>query len=376
MDPESDDTTIPDDVLDPGTGTDQTPEPTIDEALEDSIDRAIEDTPASDGDDLPADEPPAEPAPESDEPAKDEPAADEPKNPEPDDKQPEADKPQPDAETEAEITALGLKEKSAARFRELTAEVKELAPIREQLKAAGIENVADLPQVVKRAQDGEYLVSSIEKTGVTPDDFTRLLDYGATIAAARNGDRAAVERAFEEVGKEYAAIAKALGKEIPGVFDPLDAHEDLRTAVGNGDMDRKHAVELATARERSQTLQQHHQQTAQQQQAEAVQQQALQQIVQFDQQMAQDPGYQAKRPILDAMVRNIRSTLPPHQWLHATQQAYASIPDVAPPPAQVTPPAPAPSAVRPGGPRGTMAPQKFTSVEDALDFALEGPASR
>lgn len=387
MDPNDTDT-IPDDVLNPDKPDEKEQEPSLDEALAESLDRAI------DEDDAPGDEAKPDAKPDAAKPeakaegedgAKPEktddgkqPEAKKPGEEKPDSKKPEDAKPEPDPEAEAEITALGLKEKAAARFRELTAELKALAPLREQLEGAGIKDIGELPKLVKRAEDGEYLIGSIEQTGITPDDFTRLLDYASTITAGRNGDRVAVERAFEAVGKEYAAIAKALGKEVPGVYDALDAHADLKAAVESGDLDRKHAAELAMARDRTQSLQQHQQQTTQHQQTEAAQQQALQQIVQFDKQQAQNPTYAAKRPILDAMVRNIRATLPPDQWLQATQQAYATIPDVAPaaPAAPAKPAEPAPSAVRPGGPRGSLSPKKFESVEDALDFALDGPASR
>ena len=367
MDPDIDNPTpddLPDDVLNGAEDGDN--EESLDDALAESLDRAIEED-SDDADDEPED-PPAD---EEGEPAAPEVKPDE---GEPEAKKPEGDQPkaQPDADTEAEIASLGLKEKSAARFREMASEIKQLAPIRDQLKAAGVEDFAELPRVVQRAKDADDLVAMIGDTGATPDQYGQTLDYLKVANAAASGDPKAAEQALEMIMAEAAVWAKALGREIPGVHDPLAGHDDLAAAVEQGDMDRKHAVELAAARERSQTMQQHRQQATQQQQGEAVQQQARQQLVQWDQQMAQDPAYQAKRPMLDAMVRNIRATLPPDQWLAATQQAFASIPDVPTP----APRAPAPSPVRPGGPRGGLAPKKFESVEDALDFALDGPASR
>lgn len=366
MDPNAPETAgdeLPDDVL---NGADDAPEESLDDALAESLDRAIEEEP-----DNADDEPEDPPADEEGEPAAPEVKPDE---GEPEAKKPEGEQPkdQPDADTEAEIASLGLKEKSAARFREMATEIKELAPIRDQLKAAGVESINDLPRVIERAKDADGLIAMITDTGATPDQYGQTLDYLKVANAAASGDPKAAEQALEMIMSEAAVWAKALGREIPGVHDPLAGHDDLAEAVEQGDMDRKHAVELAAARERSQSMQQHQQQTSQQQQAETMQQQARQQLVQWDQQMAQDPAYQAKRPMLDAMVRNIRATLPPDQWLAATQQAFASIPDVPTP----APRAPAPSPVRPGGPRGGLAPKKFESVEDALDFALDGPASR
>ncbi len=371
MDPNAPETPgdeLPDDVL---NGDTEAPEESLDDALAESLDRAIEET-----DDEPAADPPegeeAEAGEQPDEPGDDaEPKKS--KDDKPEAKQDDPGKaPEQDAETEAEIASLGLKEKSAARFREMASEIKQLAPIREQLKAAGVEDVAELPKVIERAKAADDLIGMVTETGATPDQYGMSLDYLKLANAASRGDMKAAEQALELVMAEAATWAKALGRELPGVHDPLAGHDDLAEAVENGDMDRKHAVELAAARERAQAIQQHQQQTSQQQQAEVAQQQARQQLVQWDQQMAQDPSYQAKRPMLDAMVRNIRATLPPDQWLAATQQAYASIPDVAPP----QPREPAPSPVRASGPRGGLAPKKFDSVEDALDFALDGPASR
>lgn len=371
MDPNTPETAgdeLPDDVL---NGADDAPEESLDDALAESLGRAIEE-----GDDEPAADPPEGDEAEADEPKPDESddtAAKKPEDAKPADKSDDPGKaPEPDADTEAEIASLGLKEKSAARFREMASEIKQLAPIREQLKAAGVEDFAELPRVVERAKAADDLIGMVQDTGATPDQYGMSLDYLKLANAASRGDTKAAEQALELVMAEAATWAKALGRELPGVHDPLAGHDDLAEAVEQGDMDRKHALELAAARERAQTIQQHQQQTSQQQQVEAAQQQARQQLVQWDQQMAQDPAYQAKRPMLDAMVRNIRATLPPDQWLAATQQAFASIPDVPTP----APRAPAPSPVRPGGPRGGLAPKKFESVEDALDFALDGPASR
>lgn len=312
----------------------------------------------------PQDEP--EPVPGSNEAAEAERAAAD-KATQPDDKQPA-----PDKDTEDEIAALGLKEKSAARFRELTAEVKALAPIREQLEKAGIKDVAELPRLVRDAQDGADLVKMVQGTGADPEQFGLTLDYLSAVSAASKGDRAAGEAAWTMWLSEGKALAQALNKEMPGVFDPLAAHDDLADAVEKGDMSRQHALEVAHARSHQQALSQHRQRTQEQERVTQVQQQAVQQgiasLQQWEQQaMAKDPDYAAKRPALNAKVAEIRQMLPPAQWAYATELAYQAIRASAPAPA---PKLPTPGPVRPGGPRPTMAPTTFNSVEDALDYGI------
>lgn len=57
---------------------------------------------------------------------------------------------------------------------------------------------------------------------------------------------------------------------------------------------------------------------------------ALQQLVDYDAYMLKnDPTYASKRSKLDALVREIRKSRPPQEWLEATSEAYRSIPSEA-----------------------------------------------
>lgn len=297
-----------------------------------------------------------------------EPAA-EPEVTEPEAKEPEVVKPEADADAEAEIVSLGLKERSAARFRELTAEVKELAPIREALKSAGIEDIADIPKIVERAKAGEDMISMVMETGMDARQYGMVLDYGKFVSGAMKGDRASAEKALELAQAEVVALSKALGKEVAGVYDPIAEHKDLAEALDNGEITREYALQVAASRVHQGAVKQVQEQSTQQRELEAAQAQGIAHLNGFEAHMQSDPQWAAKRPILNAMVANIRQTLPPDRWLAATQQAYATIPDVALSP---TPkPTPAPSAVRPSGPRPNMAPATFNSAEEALDYALK-----
>ncbi|AEM50791.1 hypothetical protein [Stenotrophomonas maltophilia] len=285
--------------------------------------------------------------------------------------------PQPDADTEAEITALGLKEKSAERFRGMAAEIKELAPLREAMKAAGIEDVARLPELVQRSKVGEDMVQMVVETGASPEQYGMALDYLGLIGKAQQGDMVAAEKAYTTMTGELAALAKLLGKEVPGVHDPLANHQDLRAEVEAGDLPRARAVEIAGQRDRTAyTGSVERQRTESQHAAEQAEQQGIQWLNQFDADMAAaDPSYEAKRPALNEAVRGIRQNYHPSQWAQQTALAYARIQApvavAAPPAAPAQPATPRPGPMRPSGPRPAMDPTSFATPMDAMEYGIQ-----
>ncbi|MGR0016006.1 hypothetical protein [Stenotrophomonas maltophilia] len=283
---------------------------------------------------------------------------------------------QPDADTEAEITALGLKEKSAERFRGMAAEIKELAPLREAMKAAGIEDVARLPELVQRSKVGEDMVQMVVETGASPEQYGMALDYLGLIGKAQQGDLVAAEKAYEVMGKEYAALAKMLGKEAPGIHDPLANHQDLRAEVEAGDLPRARAVEIAGQRDReAYTGSVERQRTETQQAMTQAQKDAYDGLQAYDAEMtATDPSYLAKRDILQVHVNRIMATYPPREWERRTAIAYASIKLPEQPMTPAAPAAPAqprPGPMRPSGPRPAMDPTTFASPMDALEYGIQ-----
>lgn len=275
------------------------------------------------------------------------------------------------AEAAKEAASLGLGHKASERFHQLTDQVKQLAPYREALEKIGIKDPAQIPALVDRAKIGEDMVKMVTDTGATAEDYGATLDFLGLMGQVRQGDRAAAEKAYEMVQGQVTELAKFLGKEVPGVHDPLQDHADLAEAVDAGDITRKHALELAAARAQQQAQQQRQQLEMQTQAGAQEQAQAIGWLQQYDAQMvAADPTYAAKRPILDALVKNIRATLPPAQWPQAVQSAYASIPAISTAPAPAAAPSkPPPGPMRPGGPRPTMIPQ-FDDPMEALNFGL------
>lgn len=291
-------------------------------------------------------------------------------------------KPEPDAEAVAEAKALGLKDKANERFVAMAGEIKALAPIKAALEQAGIKDVAELPKMVERARAADDMIAMVMETGADAEQYGMTLDYLSLVNKGLRGDRASVEKAFEMVQGEYLNLAKALGREVPGLHDPVAAHPDLVEELRNGDITRARALELAAQRQASSAQQQAAQQAAQQQTQAQQQQQATETgraaIAQWDQAMRADPKYIAKRAILDPIVRNIRATLPPGQWLAATQQAYAAIPDVPvaqPAAAGGQPQArPLPSAIRGTGAARQLSPTSFDDPMEAMDAALADAA--
>lgn len=283
-----------------------------------------------------------------------------------------------DQAIEDEIAGYKLSEKASERFRGMAAEIKELAPIKEELTKLGIKSVAELPVLAQRAQVGDDMVSMIRETGANAEQYGMTLDYLGLITAASNGDMTAAEKAFAIATKEIGVLAAMLGKEIPGVHDPLAQHADLKGAVEAADMTRAYALEVAKSRTQGtihqsvakRTREQQVEQQRQDDEARA-QQQGVAFLTRFDQEMtASDPTYAAKRPILNAMVANIRRTLPPSDWEKETRAAYAMIPAPAAPAAAAAPATPTPGPVRPSGPRAVMVPE-FDDPMAALDAGID-----
>jgi len=269
----------------------------------------------------------------------------------------------------------GTKAETTERFNKMRegydALHKEHATVKAALDAAGIKDVSTLPQVFERAKIGDDMLAMVGETGANAQQYGQALGYLTDINAfATKGDKAAGERALATMQQEIQVLAKALGKPIEGIHDPLQGHPDLLAAVESGEVSRKWATETAAARDREATAE-HRRTTAERTTAAQNDEQAAVQFLRdFDaQRRADDPRYAEKRPILDGLVTTIRSTLPPSKWKEATERAYSAIVlPAAPAPAAAAKPPPGP--VRPNGPRPTMAPQ-YDNPLDALDAGIK-----
>lgn len=275
-------------------------------------------------------------------------------------------------DVEQEIKDLGIKnEKAAERFRGMT---KEIGTLRSALKAAGVEDVAALPELVARAKNGEDMIGMVMDTGADAEHFGQALEFLKLDAAAVRGDKAAAKQAFEILQVQIQGYARTLGIEVPGIADPLADHPDLLAEIEAGDLTRKRALEIVGTRNHEALTNTHATRVQEREGLTRKQQEAVEQgrqdIVAWDADMiANDPTYASKRDALFPLVAEIRATKPPHDWARLAALAYARIPTPQAAPVQTTKP--------PVGPvrsnRGTsgMVPDLRTMTpEQALDVAL------
>jgi hypothetical protein len=286
----------------------------------------------------------------------------------------EAAKSAPDETTEAEIKALGLKEgKSSDRFREMAGEIKTFAPIKDALEKAGIKDAAELPQIIQHATDYKELIGMVQDTGATPQQYGMTLDYLKVVNAANGGDRAAAEQAYTIVSGELAALAKLIGKEVPGLHDPLADHPDLQQQINMGEISRPAALELASLRQAHAMDDGRRQIETQRHDAQTEQQRGIEGLNALGAELSADPKYAQKAPVLVAALRAMQETTPPAKWVETARKIYASIPAMAAP---APPPPPAPARVTPGPVRGnTVRPAVMPVTDDPFEAMDQGIAA-
>ena len=310
-----------------------------------------------------SDAPPADPEPAPDAPPADAPADPEPK---PDEPPPAVDDAKPDVGKE--IADLGLKERSASRFREMSDEIRDFHKV---LADAGIQDAKSIPELAQRAKYGEDMVAMVMDTGADAEHFGQALDFLKLDAAAVRGDKQAAKQAFDILSQQLAGYGRMLGIDVPNVVDPLSEHPDLAKEVEAGELPRARALELAGIRnQEAHATQRTQAQTEGQQRAEQAIQAGRAALARWDDLMrASDAGYEAKRDALSAKVEHIRATKPPSEWLLETQLAYAALPNPQPVVEAAPVVKPVPGPVRGARSTPTMIPD-FATPEEALDFGI------
>lgn len=261
---------------------------------------------------------------------------------------------------DAEIAELGLKDRTADRFRELTS-------YKTALKEAGITDVAELPRVIERARFADDLETAIQDTGATPEQYGQAIKY---LALVNSGKPEMMAQAYDVMQAELAALAKALGREVPGVHDPLAEHEDLRDEVESGDLTRKRAIEIAQQRARDSLVEGRNNQAQEKHQQQEVFGKAIADLNVLGAQLkGSDPMYAAKIAALQPTIALIRERCQPHEWAARVQQAYRQVvlPAIAPAPAATLPP---PGPVRSVAPAGVHMAAEAKDPMDALNMGL------
>jgi len=260
------------------------------------------------------------------------------------------------ADIEKEIKDRGLKGDTATRFRELSNQVRELAPLREEMPR--------LREVERLHTQWQGLVA--DSTASAPQ-LEQALAY---IQSVNSGDPARLAQAAKAMMEEVKWAYTKLGWELPGVVDPLAAHADLNEAVEDGSMTRAGALEVAAARALAASTTARNEADTQTRARAQAEQTAIGQInVISDRLKAEDPLFAQKLPHLKPTVDLIKSSLPPAQWPAAIERAYRALPNPAPAPRPRTP-APGPMPLRPtgGNSAATTTVRKFTKQQvDAGD---------
>jgi len=207
-------------------------------------------------------------------------------------------------------------------------------------------------------------VETVQSTGATPEQFGGALSY---LKAVNSGTKEGMEQAYEMMSGELSVLAKQLGREVPGSYDPLTEHADLAQRVDDGLLERADALEIAQARA-GRTLDSGV--SAQRQEQASIQQQheaALADVTSYGAQMkASDPQYGVKAQAIKPIVERVIAALPPAQWAQAIKEAYNAV--------TIAAPAPAPSITAPlrptSTPGGNGVVKEPGNPREALDMAL------
>lgn len=225
---------------------------------------------------------------------------------------------------------------------------------------------AERDQAIATARQWTETVAS---TGATGEQFGATLGY---LQAVNEGTPEGYQRAWDMMLPEMQHLAQALGKDLPGLYDPLKDHADLREAIEDDKLTHAGALEIAEARHTKALRAAADKTASDRSTGDTVRQGALNSIAAFGAaERARDPVvYAAKMEVIGPAVKAVIARLPPAEWDAAIRELYVST--------QVRPPAPEPApvvvkgSIRPGGTigaGGSLA-KEPGSVLEAVDMAL------
>jgi hypothetical protein len=275
----------------------------------------------------------------------------------------------PDADTDQAVRDLGLKGKAEVRFREMAGTIKEVAPLREAFAKHGITDPAKVEELVQNSARAVEWETTVLASTATPEQFGSALNV---IKAMNSGDPRVMNIAFDSLLNEVSALGKKLGREVPGLIDPLEVHDDLRGEVESGDITRKRALEIAAQRASAARTAE----VSTEQQQAAAHQQAMSEAIGNvtalnDKLKASDPDFARKLPFLQPALDTIRANLHPSQWVAAIERAYHQLPALpVAAPVVASKPAISHMPVRTGGSGVPLQPKPRTDLE-AFDMGLQ-----
>lgn len=276
------------------------------------------------------------------------------------------------AALEEEAKSLGLRtQKATDRFRELSAQAKQIEPLQQQVE-----------QLSRPAEMWTHTEQFLEQNGLDLNTMGRALTMAAGI---QSSDFSVLEKTAAGLEMELKNVYQKLGRQGGG-YDPLaeDGNRDLREAVENGDVDQARALELAALRHKAQTYETQQRQSieSRQQQSEAEQSRAAavdELNALGEEYTAIDPRFQEKAAILEPVMKTLFAKSHPSQWASLYRDAYKQVrlPAATAPAARATVPPLRNQPMRAGTtPASAIGDPEPSGMDDVMNLALKAAAAR
>jgi hypothetical protein len=253
--------------------------------------------------------------------------------PKPDDKKtevptdPKADEPAVDPKPDG-----GMQKKPSDEFGELDKDVPPKTRERFETMKGRYDAVVGERDAFK--QQASEWVETVKSTGATPEQFGMSLNY---LKLVNDGTPESLQKAYDIMAGEMAVLAEALGREVPGVHDPLAKHPDLAKRVEEDTLDRADALEIAAGRQRTKLAEASATAATAGGEQQAAVDAGLRAVAAYgDVKRTTDPHYAAKTAAIKPLVERVVANLPPDQWAQSIKELYEAQPDpvvaAAPPP--------------------------------------------
>jgi hypothetical protein len=246
-------------------------------------------------------------------------------------------------------------------------------PLPNALKRETKERIQTLVGMVKEnstkletvTRERDEIFGVIKETQASPEQFGQALDYLRLINSPNRADK---ERALEFMQREIGAVARMLGKAVPGV-NLLEGHDDLINEVSTGRLSPERAQEIAAARAQAKFERETGEtRAALTRQAQTTQESVTEgkrQLSELGRQlMAADPAaYAAKKPILVESLKPVFAQIHPSLWAATFKRAYDKLPAPAPRPAPTPTTVPTNTPLRASNPAGGARPAPKSALE-------------
>lgn len=248
-------------------------------------------------------------------------------------------KPKPTKEDLAEADKLQLKGATRERFVGMSTTIREQATQIEAFKKP-FEGLVDFTKppaevaktidyVGRAAKDQMAWDDHMQRIGLQPEQFGRLMGYGAAINST---DPAVLGNARDMLLKEIGFIDEKLGKKTE-FHDPLAAHPDLAEKVKKGAIDEEDALETARLRNATKARETQAQHEQQQGDQTAAINAGLESLKVVGAELKTRDGqavFDAKMAAIKGALQEAVADAPPARWPSIAKKLYEGV-TIAPP---------------------------------------------